>query len=218
MARRFWHTILLVIVVSLSLPLAAFAAPAPQGSGYVVKGGDTLADIAWRLGVSSSALRRANGISNSNVIYPGQVLSVPGQSAEETASAAPAEQSSSRRASPGGAKWIDVDLVEQTLSAYQGDTLVFSTPVSTGVEGHNTPVGEFAIEWFVRSQDMSGDGYYLADVPYVMYFADYLAIHGTYWHDNFGTPMSHGCVNLSIPDAAWLYDWASIGTPVVIHY
>lgn len=220
MARCLWHTIVLVIVVLLSLPLAAFAAPAPQATGgrYVVKGGDTLGDIAYRLGVSSSVLRRENGIANSNAIYPGQVLSVSGQSAEETASAAPAKQNSSSSRSAVGRKWIDVDLTEQTLRAYRGDTVVFKTLVSTGIDGYNTPVGEFAIEWFVESQDMSGPGYYLTDVPYVMYFADYLALHGTYWHNAFGTPKSHGCVNLSIPDAAWLYDWASIGTPVYIHY
>jgi lipoprotein-anchoring transpeptidase ErfK/SrfK len=65
---------------------------------------------------------------------------------------------------------------------------------------------------------MWGDNYYLPDVPYVMYFADYLAIHGTYWHDNFGYPMSHGCVNLPTWAAEWLYYWAGYGTPVWIHY
>ena len=64
---------------------------------------------------------------------------------------------------------------------------------------------------------MSGPGYYLPDVPYVMYFYDGYGLHGTYWHSNFGTPMSHGCVNLSIPDAEWLYNWADVGTLVNIH-
>jgi len=114
--------------------------------------------------------------------------------------------------------WIDVDLSEQWLTAYERDTPVFGAPVSTGIDGYNTPDGEFAIEYMTEWQDMWGDDYYLPDVPYVMYFADYVAIHGTYWHDNFGYPMSHGCVNLSIADAAWLYDWASVGTPVFIHY
>ena len=64
----------------------------------------------------------------------------------------------------------------------------------------------------------SGADYYnLPGVPWVMYFAGANAIHGTYWHHNFGTPMSHGCINLTIDDAKWFYDWAEIGTPVILH-
>jgi lipoprotein-anchoring transpeptidase ErfK/SrfK len=90
--------------------------------------------------------------------------------------------------------------------------------VSTGVAGWRTAVGEFAIRAKVNSQTMSGPGYYLPNVQYVMYFYGAVAIHGTYWHDNFGHPMSHGCVNLPMDAAGWLYKWASIGTPVVSHY
>lgn len=64
---------------------------------------------------------------------------------------------------------------------------------------------------------MSGPGYYLPDVPYVMYFYRGYGLHGTYWHNNFGVPMSHGCVNLRTEDAAWLFDWASVGTPVTVY-
>ena len=65
---------------------------------------------------------------------------------------------------------------------------------------------------------VGADYYDLPDVPYVMYFHKGYGLHGTYWHSNFGTPMSHGCVNLSISDAQWLYNWAQIGTRVVSHY
>jgi lipoprotein-anchoring transpeptidase ErfK/SrfK len=66
---------------------------------------------------------------------------------------------------------------------------------------------------------MSGPGYYLPDVPYVMYFYESYGLHGTYWHNNFGTPMSHGCINFTIDDAGWLYNnWVSYGTVVNIHY
>jgi lipoprotein-anchoring transpeptidase ErfK/SrfK len=115
-------------------------------------------------------------------------------------------------------KSIEINLSSQWLTAYEGDTPVFGTAVSTGVDGYDTPAGEFAIEWMLEWETMAGEDYYLEDVPYVMYFADYLAIHGAYWHDNFGEPMSHGCVNLPVWAAEWLYDWASIGTPVWIHY
>ncbi|MCJ7432310.1 MAG: L,D-transpeptidase, partial [Anaerolineales bacterium] len=70
----------------------------------------------------------------------------------------------------------------------------------------------------LRSSDMSGPGYYLPDVPYIMYFYGDYGLHGTYWHNNFGTPMSHGCVNLSISDAAWIYDFSREGTVVNVHY
>jgi len=69
----------------------------------------------------------------------------------------------------------------------------------------------------MRGVDL-GVPWYLPDVPYVMYFYSGYGIHGTYWHDNFGVPMSHGCINLTIPDAEWLYNFAEIGTPVQIHY
>jgi lipoprotein-anchoring transpeptidase ErfK/SrfK len=66
---------------------------------------------------------------------------------------------------------------------------------------------------------MSGPGYDLPNVPWVMFFTSRgHAIHGAYWHNNFGNPMSHGCVNLPVSNAQWLYNFASVGTPVVVHY
>ena len=63
---------------------------------------------------------------------------------------------------------------------------------------------------------MSGPGYYLPDVPFIMYFYKGYGLHGTYWHNNFGQPMSHGCVNMPTPEAEWAYNWAGIGTPVIV--
>jgi L,D-transpeptidase catalytic domain len=118
----------------------------------------------------------------------------------------------------GGYKWIDIDISNQWLTAYEGDTPVFGAAVSTGIDGYNTPTGDYEILWMLDYETMVGEDYYLPDVPYVMYFAPYLAIHGTYWHENFGWPSSHGCVNLPVWAAGWLYDWVYIGTPVSIHY
>lgn len=115
-------------------------------------------------------------------------------------------------------RWIDVNLSEQQVYAYEGDVLVNSFIVSTGVYDTPTVTGEFNIYVKVPMQDMSGPGYYLSNVPWVMFFHDEYGFHGTYWHDNFGTPMSRGCVNLRTEDAEWLYHWASVGTPVVVHY
>ncbi|HMN60949.1 MAG TPA: L,D-transpeptidase family protein [Anaerolinea sp.] len=114
-------------------------------------------------------------------------------------------------------RWIDVDLSEQMVYAFDGDQLVNSFLVSTGTWLHPTVIGEFHIYVKYRYTDMSGPGYYLPDVPYTMYFYKGYGLHGTYWHNNFGTPMSHGCVNLRNDDAAWLFDWASVGTLVNVH-
>ncbi len=128
--------------------------------------------------------------------------------------AAPAQSNETR----GGARWIDVDLSNQMVYAYEGDTIVNSFVVSTGTSMTPTVTGKFKIWIKLKSTDMSGPGYYLPDVPYTMYFYKGYGLHGTYWHSNFGTPMSHGCVNLSIPDAEWLFYWASEGTVVNVHY
>jgi lipoprotein-anchoring transpeptidase ErfK/SrfK len=113
--------------------------------------------------------------------------------------------------------WIDIDLSDQMLYAYDGNTLVRSFVVSTGTYLHPTVTGKFAVYVKYRYTDMSGPGYYLPDVPYTMYFYSGYGIHGTYWHDNFGTPMSHGCVNMRTSDAGWLFDFSVVGTPVIVH-
>ncbi len=118
----------------------------------------------------------------------------------------------------GGARWIDVDLTNQRLVAYEGDTPVYQVIVSTGLPGTPTVTGQYHIYVKYLAQTMSGPGYYLPDVPYVMYFYEGYGIHGTYWHHNFGHPMSHGCVNTPTPDAQWLYNWADVGTLVNVHY
>ncbi len=117
-----------------------------------------------------------------------------------------------------GERWIDVDLTQQRLYAYEGDTLVNSFVVSTGTWQTPTVTGKYKVWVKLRSAAMSGPGYYLPNVPYIMYFYGSYGIHGTYWHNNFGTPMSHGCVNMTIADAEWLYNFASVGTVVNVHY
>jgi lipoprotein-anchoring transpeptidase ErfK/SrfK len=89
--------------------------------------------------------------------------------------------------------------------------------VSTGLQWTPTPTGQFRIYVKYVADDMAGPGYYLPDVPYVMYFHRGYGIHGTFWHESFGQPMSHGCVNLPPSDAEWLFDWASVGSLVNIH-
>lgn len=114
-------------------------------------------------------------------------------------------------------RWIDVDLSEQLVTAYEGEMAVRSFIVSTGTWLHPTVTGQFRIYVKLRSTPMAGPGYYLPGVPYTMYFYKGYALHGTYWHNNFGTPMSHGCVNLRTPEAEWLFGFASVGTLVNVH-
>jgi lipoprotein-anchoring transpeptidase ErfK/SrfK len=117
----------------------------------------------------------------------------------------------------GVGRWIDVDLSEQRLTAYEDDVPVRWVTVSTGLPATPTPEGQFRIYVKFVADDMEGPGYYLQDVPYAMYFYLGYGVHGTYWHDNFGQPMSHGCVNLPTSEAEWLFNWASVGTLVNIH-
>ncbi len=117
-----------------------------------------------------------------------------------------------------GTRWIDVDLTHQSVYAYEGDTMVNSFIVSTGTWQYPTVTGQYNIYVKYRYANMHGPGYFLPNVPYVMYFYKGYGLHGTYWHHNFGTPMSHGCVNLQTDDAGWLFNWASVGTLVNVHY
>lgn len=119
---------------------------------------------------------------------------------------------------------INVNLSTQWLTAYEGDLAVYHAPIATGRDGFNTPAGDFAIYDKLPMQTMQGsvqgESWYVPDVPSVMYVFGGVALHGTYWHNAFGTGirMSHGCINLGMDDAAWVYQWADIGTTVSIHY
>jgi hypothetical protein len=111
-------------------------------------------------------------------------------------------------------RWVSVDLYEQVAIAYEGNTPVFTTLVSSGLAEWPTNEGLFHIYARYERTTMSGaegqpDFYYLEEVPWTMYFDDDIALHGTYWHDGFGYRHSHGCVNLSITDAFWLYRWTA---------
>jgi len=122
-------------------------------------------------------------------------------------------------------RWVAVNTYEQTLVAYQDSTPVMATLVSTGVENGewNTWPGTFSVRLKIEKGKMDGehqeeDYYSLDDVPYHMYFNGLIALHGAYWHNSFGYPHSHGCVNLSLSDSKWLYEqWVQEGTTVVVY-
>jgi lipoprotein-anchoring transpeptidase ErfK/SrfK len=109
-------------------------------------------------------------------------------------------------------RWVAVDLWQQVFTAYEDDRLVFTTLISSGMRRYPTRQGLFNIWIRLRTDDMSGsmgapDEYNLPYVPFVMYFDKGISLHGAYWHDGFGFPRSHGCVNMSLTDAHWLFDW-----------
>lgn len=131
-------------------------------------------------------------------------------------------------AAPTGEKWIDVDLSAKTVTAYVGDTPVWGPrSMVDGKEGNETVTGSFEIYLRYDRQDMTNANYYpeghekyyyTPDVPWVQYFHRGFGFHGAPWRSSFGYSGSHGCINMPVSEAKWLYDWASIGTRVEVHY
>ena len=208
--------------VAESAPPPADQPVAGNGDGlHIVQPSETLFKIGLKYNLAWTTLQVANGIVGTK-IYAGQRLVIPstvnavgGNSATSdstgvVAGTAPATEP------PGDGKWFLVDLSEQRLYAYEGDTLVRTTLVSTGVARYPTVTGTFYIYLRLPAQRMVGPGYDLPGVPYVQYFYKGYGLHGTYWHNNFGTPMSHGCVNMPTEEAEWAYNWADDGTPVIV--
>ncbi len=188
---------------------------AAQGHGHIVQPGDTLMNIGYKYGVNWAELAMINTLPNPDRLSIGQRLIIPiTHTGHRISGYLPAELDVELY--PFVRKEIVVQLEKQIATAYENGRVIKSVTVSTGLPGTPTVSGEFSIYVKRPSQTMSGPGYYLPDVPYVMYFYQSYGLHGTYWHDNFGEPMSHGCVNLRTPDAEWFYNWAEIGTPVLV--
>jgi len=206
----------LVIPGSPTAPTVGYQ-PEHAATTHTVQRGETLSIIAHRYGVTLWTLVQANNIPNPALIYPGQVLTVP-QTGGQPPASAPA---------PGGAKRIVIDISEQHLYAYQGGALAYSFIVSTGKPGAGTRTGTF------RVLDKYPNAYastWSLQMPYWMgiYWAGSLenGIHALpilsngqrLWEGYLGTPVSFGCIILGTWEARTLYEWAEIGTPVVIQY
>jgi len=214
---------------STSTPEQPEDAPAPTPGAalaqHIVQEGETLGAIAQAYGVTVDALIDANALDDPDRIYTGQVLDLPAGSSDDPV--APIDTAPAPTSTPiptptlpsavDEGRWIDVDLTRQALTAYEGGVPVRTTLISTGLPQTPTPVGQFRIWIKLRTDDMAGPGYYIEDVPFVMYFHEGYGLHGVTWHGNFGHPMSHGCVNLPTAEAEWLFDWADVGTLVNIH-
>jgi len=115
-------------------------------------------------------------------------------------------------------RWIDVDLDRQILVAYEGTLPVYATLISSGTRKNPTETGIYRIWIKFAETDMNGrmgesDAYSVATVPWTQFYGNDLALHTSYWHDGFGRPRSHGCVNLSPRDARFLYFWSDPNLP-----
>ncbi len=179
-----------------------------QTSVHVVQAGEELGLIAKQYGVAVDDILAMNDIGNPDLLYVGQELTIPAAGIYEPT------QAEAPQAPTSVGKSIVVSTDAQRIYAYENGQLVHSHLVSTGLPDTPTVKGDYSVYVKYEATDMSGPGYYLPQVPYTMYFYQGYGIHGTYWHNNFGRPMSHGCVNLPTPEAQWFFNWAEVGTPV----
>ncbi len=198
-------------------PAPPFAALQPGHTGatsHTVQEGETFESISGQYGVSAPAIIRLNGLTNRSALESGQTLRIPSGSALELLENLPNRLNPSQYPT-STERWIEVDLSEQLAVAYEGTQPVKAFVISSGVGSTPTVKGTFRIWAKIVMQDMSGGSraagtyYHLKDVPDVQFFHRGYGFHGTYWHDNFGTPMSRGCVNMTKEDAKWLFDWTS---------
>jgi hypothetical protein len=175
---------------------------------HIVEKGQELGLIAREYGVDIDEIISLNNISNPDLLYIGQELIIPagGIYTPSAAEAPPAPTSVGKSI----VVWND----KQRIYAYENGQLVRSHLVSTGLPATPTVLGDYKIYVKYVADDMSGPDYFLPQVPYTMYFHRGYGIHGTYWHNSFGRPMSHGCVNLPTDEAEWFFNWAEVGTPV----
>ncbi len=194
---------------------------------HTVQEGETLGTIAQAYRVSVNDLIAANELADPNLLYVGWTLTIPDGTPISTIVQAPNPIGVPVQPTPipspaspeqvDEVRWIDVDLSEQLLTAYEGNTPVHSYLISSGLPATPTPVGQFRVWIKLRYDDMAGADYYIEDVPFVMYFYGGYGLHGVTWHGNFGHPMSHGCVNQPTDEAEWLFNFADVGTLVNIH-
>ena len=179
-------------------------------------------EIAYKLGISgdpTTSCCKADNLSDgkfdenaTSAIFDNQIINYP-----KTSLRLAQFQSDFKvlgTTTPEGVeKWIEVSLSEQKLRAWEGNKLVMEFPISSG-KWAPTPIGTFNIWYKVKNQKMEGGSkelgtyYNLPNVPNNLFFYQGYALHGAYWHNNFGAPMSHGCVNEPLANAAAIFDWA----------
>lgn len=205
----------------VAYPAGGFADGLTQ---YVVRRGEYLTELGVRFDMEWRVLAEVNGLSAPYTLHTGQVLRMP--TFAEYLSYLPADSryrlfyTTNHHPGPrlGVGREIVIELGRQSIYAYENGVLKKRALMSSGKMLTPTVLGDYEIYLKFRSQTMSGPGYSLDNVEWPMYFYKGYAIHGTWWHTMFGTPMSHGCVNLTNEDAKWFYKFAPVGTPVHVRY
>lgn len=201
--------------------------PTTSAISYTVQAGESLSQIARRYGLDWTLLAQVNNIFNPNTLYAGQVITIPGVNADGSIDdlgiiSPPPITTVSGATIPTPTitvgRQVVVDLSDQMTYAFEDGVLLRSSLVSTGLPATPTVVGDFQVWHRTPAQTMSGPGYNLPNVQWVQYFFQGYGLHGTYWHNNFGQPMSHGCVNMTNDDALWFYEFGYIGLPVHVQY
>lgn len=219
------HKILPVLLVLIILTLALYFSPVKS---LVLKSNPTLTQLVYFFGLSDDitssccneevvASSKGEFDENANIaIFNGKEIDYPKTSlasminrtldGEETAVLGTFNTA-------GEEKWIEVSLDQQMLRAWEGNKIVMEFPISSG-KWYSTPKGTYNIWYKTRAQKMEGGSkeygtyYNLPNVPHNMFFYKGYAIHGAYWHNNFGTPMSHGCVNAPLDKVDDLFYWS----------
>ncbi len=195
-------------------PITAMQPGRTRPDVHTVRTGESLTDIAALYGVNPGALARLNGLQNNSIPEPGRVLRIPSANALELLEGM-GQWLDWELYPTFTERWIEVNLNEQMAIAYEGAVPVRVFVISSGVGSSPTVTGTFRIWVKIAMQDMrggsraAGDSYHVTEVKHVQYFYEDYGFHGTYWHSNFGTPMSRGCINLTEEDAMWLFEWAS---------
>jgi LysM repeat protein len=184
---------------------------------HVLQAGESLAAVAKAYNTSLRRMVKLNKIEDAANVKPGLRIVVPPPSYAELFADVPVGPDGYPvyPVIPTTGKWISVDLDHQRVWAWEGDKMINSFLISSGKARTPTVTGVFRIWAKIASQTMeggsraAGDYYNLPGVQWVQYFYQDYSFHAAYWHHNFGTPMSHGCVNMTNADARWLYEWAS---------
>lgn len=189
----------------------------PSTISYVVQRGDALGMIAERFGVDWRTIARMNNIHNVNTIYPGQRLEIPTNNASDINIFAEDYYIPEPTITEG--RQIIVSLSASRVYAFEDGELVRSVLVSLGKANTPTIPGDFEVYYRVRVQTMSGPGYSTPNVEWILYYHQGYALHGAWWHENWGHPMSAGCVNMPNEEARWFWEnFGEIGTPVSVIY
>ncbi|MCL4249310.1 MAG: LysM peptidoglycan-binding domain-containing protein [Anaerolineae bacterium] len=202
-----------VEVVAAPVEPAPVAAAPAEPLIHIVQRGEYLSSIARQYGVNWTDIAAANNIYDPNTVFAGTRLIIPAPGVA-VGSAPAVAVPAAPPAYIGSGREVIVDLSDSRVYAYENGVLVRNVLASMGMAFTPTVQGDFTIQRKYFAQTMTGPGYYLPDVPYVMYFYAGYALHGTYWHSNWGQPMSHGCVNLPTLEAQWFFDFTEVGTPV----